>query len=120
MIPINRLERWLFPENRPPDAVSLEVEMAIDDDAAALTVRDALTNALGEASGAMVFALLKRLATDEAEKLGGGVPCISFSDEKGQFASIVTDGEGEVVEEDEANPRSGDEWETGEDGNGPL
>jgi hypothetical protein len=120
MIPINRLKRWPFPESRPPDAVSLEVEMAIDDDAAALTVRGALTNALGEASGAMVFELLRRLATDEAEKLGGGVPCISFNDEKGQFASIVTDGEGEVVEEGEANPRSGDEWEAGEDGNGPL
>jgi hypothetical protein len=112
MIPINRLERWPFPGNLPPGAVGRVGELTIDD--GVLSVYGTLLVAFGEATGAMVFELLKRLATAEAEKLGGGVPCISFDDELGEFASIRMDEEDDVADDDEAWTDSDDEWEAGE------
>jgi hypothetical protein len=110
MIPINRLLRWPFPGSIPPDTASLDVEMVTDDEA--LSVLNALTNALGTASGAMVFELLQHLAVDAAAKLGGGIPCISFKDGKAEFASIIMDDD-EFEEGEDAEPRPADEWESG-------
>lgn len=114
MIPINRRERCPVPGHLPPDAVGFGGEKVTDDHVDAPNVYDALKTALGEASGALVFELLKRLAADAAKELGGGIPCISFNDELGQFASIVADGEEEIIEEGEAEPGSEGEWEAGE------
>jgi len=112
VIPINRLLRWPFPGSIPPDAAGMEVEMVTDDDAP--NVLGALTNALGKASGAMVFELLKHLAADAAAKLGGGIPCISFKDGKGEFASIITDDDDFGDRDgDDAEPGPADEWESG-------
>jgi hypothetical protein len=113
MIPINRLERWPFPGNIPPDAVALRSAMMTDDDANVPSVYGALATAFGEVTGALVFELLRRLAAEAADKLGGGTPCISFHDEQGEFASMVEDDE--ITEEDEAEPGSDGEQEADEE-----
>lgn len=115
MIPINRLARWPFPGNLPPDAVAVRREMVTNDDANVPNVYGALTAAFGEVTGALMFELLKRLAAEAADKLGGGTPCISFHDELGEFASMMLDGDEQVVEEDEADPGSDGEREADEE-----
>lgn len=115
MVPINRLKRWPFPGSLPPDAVPLRRAMMTDDDPKAPSVYGALATAFGEVTGAMVFELLKRLAAEEADKLGGGTPCISFHDELGEFASMIEDEDEEITEHDEAQPGSDGEWEADEE-----
>jgi len=58
-----------------------------------LSVFGALTMAIGNRDGRKVFEFLKRLASESAERAGGGVPCIYFKDAMGEFISIEEDGQ---------------------------
>jgi len=103
MTPVNRIKRWPFPGNSIPAAMNDGEELRVDG-AELLSVYGALTSAIGRRDGRRVFEFLKRLATEAARKHGGGIPCISFHDAMGEFASILPDGDEEIVEDDEAEP----------------
>ena len=103
MIPVNRIKRWPFPGVPLNDAIGKDplgkAEGLRGPDGELPSVHGALTKALGEREGARVFSLLRDLATEQA-KTTGGIPCICFKDEMGEFASFEEDGVEEVVEDD--------------------
>lgn len=114
MTPVNRIKRWPFPGNPVLNATGDGEELRVDGEEL-LSVYGALTSAIGTRDGKRVFEFLKRLATDAAKKHGGGIPCISFHDAMGEFASILPDGEEEIVEDEEAEPGCDGDRDAGEE-----
>jgi len=87
MIPVNRIKRWPFPGNAVLNTLAEAEELRVEGEEM-LSVFGALTMALGNRDGKKVFEFLKRLASESAERAGGGVPCIYFKDSMGEFIGI--------------------------------
>lgn len=99
MNPINRIKRWPFPGNPVLNTLGDGEELRVEGEEM-LSVSGALRMALGERDGRRIFNFLKRLAAESATKTGGGIPCITFKDAEGDFASIVEDGDEEEVDDE--------------------
>lgn len=110
MIPVNRIKRWPFPGVLFNDRLSKETGLR-GPDGELPSLYGVLTQALGEREGARVFSLIRDLANEQA-KTTGGIPCICFKDEMGEFASFEEDGEEEVVEDDAEDEGKPDEGQT--------
>ena len=106
MIPVNRIKRWPFPGNPVLNTLGDAEELRVEGEEM-LSVFGALTLALGERDGKKVFVFLKRLASESAERAGGGVPCILFKDAMGEFIGIEEGGDEEVAEDDGTDPDGG-------------
>jgi hypothetical protein len=87
MIPVNRIKRWPFPGNPALNTLGENEELRVEGEEM-LSVFGALTIALGNRDGKKVFEFLKRIASETAEREGGGVPCIYFKDSMGEFIGI--------------------------------
>jgi hypothetical protein len=90
MIPVNRIKRWPFPGNPALNTLGENEELRVEGEEM-LSVFGALTMALGNRDGKKVFEFLKRIASETAERAGGGVPCIYFKDAMGEFIGIEED-----------------------------
>jgi len=90
MIPVNRIKRWPFPGNPVLNTLADAEELRVEGEEM-LSVFGALTMALGNRDGKKVFEFLRRIASESAERAGGGVPCIYFKDSMGEFISIEED-----------------------------
>lgn len=94
MIPVNRIKRWPFPaSSQSPDQ-----ELP--------SLYGALTYVLGDTEGARIFDFIKRLAAEQVTKTGG-IPCILFKDEMGEFASFQADGDEDEDEMADGAEREG-------------
>lgn len=96
MIPINRIKRWPFPGNPVLNTLADDESLRVPGEEM-LSLYGALTLALGPRDGKKVFEFIKRLAYDHAQR-AGGIPCICFKDEMGEFAGFEED-----ANEEEAN-----------------
>ena len=109
MIPVNRIKRWPFPGNPVLNTLAASEELRVEGEEM-LSVYGALTMALGNRDGKKVFEFLKRIASETAERAGGGVPCIYFKDSMGEFIGIEEGGQ--ESEHDDSDGTTGDESET--------
>jgi len=98
MIPINRITRWPFPGNPVLNTLADAEELRVEGEEM-LSLFGALTLAIGTRDGKKVFEFLKRLASESAERSGGGVPCIYFKDCMGEFVGIEAE-DAEAEDED--------------------